>query len=71
MTAPGRHTDSWLDGVAEDDAVTIGYKIVGMAGRVKAMHSVIPGAQATWAFEMEDDRFSVVVTVSPPSSVKG
>ena len=69
MTTSQSSDDSWIEGVAEDDAVTIGYKIVEMAGRVKAMHGVLPGTQATWAFEIEDDRFSVVVTVAPPKSV--
>ena len=71
MTASHGSTDSWIDGVAEDDAVIIGYKIVEMAGRVKAMHQVLPGTQASWTFEIENDRFSVVVTVAPPSSAKG
>lgn len=46
-----------------EDAYAIASKIEEMADRVKQMHKAIPGAAATWGFEMDDTRFKVVVTV--------
>ena len=46
-----------------EDAYAIASKIEEMADRVKQMHKAIPGAAATWGFEMDNTRFKVVVTV--------
>lgn len=46
-----------------EDAYAIASKIEEMADRVKQMHKAIPGAEATWGFEIDDTRFKVVVTV--------
>ncbi|MFG1270803.1 hypothetical protein V5F40_22895 [Xanthobacter sp. DSM 14520] len=56
-------TDFTPDDLGADDAMTIGIRVVEMADRVKAMHTMLPGAQASWAFEMDGTRFGVVVTV--------
>lgn len=47
-----------------DDAYAIGVKVAEMADRVKIGDKVLPGAQAKWGFEMDGQRFEVVVTVS-------
>lgn len=49
--------------ISWDDAMAIASKITEMADRVRVAHAAIPGAQAIWAFEMNDKRFKVVVTV--------
>lgn len=56
-------TDFTPDDLGADDAMVVGIKVVEMADRVKAMHAMLPGAQASWAFEMDGTRFGVVVTV--------
>lgn len=52
-----------------EDAAAIGFKVAEMAERVQVMHTVLPGAQATWFFEADDVRFRVVVTVDEPAAV--
>lgn len=51
--------------LALSDAVALGTKLAEMADRVKVMHAVIPGAQASWGFDVDDTHFKVVVTVAP------
>jgi len=43
-------------------AAEIGRKVIEMADRLKAVLAAVPGCQATWSFEIDDDRFRVVVT---------
>lgn len=45
------------------EAADIGFKVAEMAERVQRMHALVPGSQASWAFEMDDVRFRVRVTV--------
>lgn len=45
-------------------AYEIGGKVVEMADRVRVAHRVAPGAEAHWAFEMDDVRYDVRVTVA-------
>jgi ferritin-like metal-binding protein YciE len=47
-----------------DDLIALGRKVEEMADRVKVVHAAMPGAQATWCFEIEDTRFRVVVRVA-------
>lgn len=47
-----------------DDASGIGFQIVEMADRVKAMHAIVPGAVARWKFKMDDIEYDVAVAVS-------
>lgn len=57
-----------------DEPDAIGEKIIEMADRVKVFHSVMPGSQATWVFEMDDVLFRVVVSVAerkPDAVVEG
>lgn len=54
-----------------EDQDEIASKIIEMADRVKVMHSVMPGAQATWVFELDDIEYRVVVSVNTPSTAKG
>lgn len=49
--------------IDDEDAVAIGRKVAEMADRAKAMDAILPGAQATWHFEVDDIRFKVVVAV--------
>lgn len=49
----------------DEDAIAIGLKIVEMADRLKPMHAVLPGTEATWAFQMDDQRFVVTMTMAP------
>lgn len=63
-------SDRAEDAVGYDAAADIGFKVVEMADRVKVLHIVIPGARASWAFEMDDIRYRVVVTVeTTPSDI--
>lgn len=57
--------------ISFDDAATIGFKIVEMADRVKIGNKHTPGAQARWAFEVDDDRFDVVVSLAPKAPDTG
>jgi len=52
--------DEWVD----DDtaAFRVGAKVIEAAERLKDVDAAIPGAQATWHFEIEDVRYRVVVT---------
>lgn len=54
----------------DEDAIVIGLKIVEMADRLKPMNAVIPGTEATWAFEMDDHRFVVSMTMAPKQEGK-
>lgn len=49
------------------DIEEIGEKIVEMTDRVKTVHAVSPGAQATWVLEVDDIRFKVAVSVDQPA----
>lgn len=46
------------------DASDIGRKIVEMADRVREIDPIVPGAAATWNFEIDDKKFHVAVTVA-------
>lgn len=59
-------SDDLTEDESTDDLIAVGEKVIEMAERVKTAHKVMPGAQATWAFEVEDDRFNVTVTVAEP-----
>lgn len=54
-----------------EDQDEIASKIIEMADRVKVMHSVLPGAQATWVFELDDTEYRVVVSVNTPNASSG
>ena len=56
--------------IDREDAAAIGFKVAEMAERVQVMHTVIPGARATWFFEADDVRFLVVVTVAAAEADK-
>lgn len=45
-------------------AERVGAKVIEAANRVAKMHQAIPGARATWHFEIDDARFCVCVTVA-------
>lgn len=47
----------------DEGALEVGRKVIEMADRAKAVHAAVPGAQAAWAFEIDDTRYRVVVTV--------
>jgi hypothetical protein len=49
------------------DAYAIGEKIVEMADRVRVGSKIVPGAQAKWGFEMDGDRFEVIVSLPTPT----
>lgn len=51
--------------IAIDDLIAVGMKVTEMADRAKAMHAVVPGAQAKWVLEIDDIRFNVVVSIAP------
>lgn len=51
--------------VSFEDAASLGFRIVEMAERLRRMNNILPGSQAKWAFEMDDVRFEVLLTVSP------
>ncbi|WP_126977449.1 hypothetical protein [Frigidibacter oleivorans] len=51
----------------EDDASEIGWKIIEMAERLRGMNSVVPGAVAKWAFEMDGRRYKVSIVVEDPT----
>lgn len=61
-------TDDDLDGVDREGAIAVGYKVIEMADRLKAVVGAVPGAQAKWFFEIDDCRFKVVLTVAEESS---
>jgi len=53
-------------GEVSDDiegASRIGAKIIEMADRLMPVQAVLPGAVATWAFEIDEVRFKVTVAV--------
>lgn len=50
--------------VDDEDVLAIGDKILEMADRVKVMHAACPGTVASWAFEMDGQRFAVRVSVA-------
>jgi hypothetical protein len=41
----------------------IGLKVLEMAERAKVMHTVVPGAQANWRFEIDGTRFCVSLII--------
>jgi hypothetical protein len=49
--------------LAIDDAAEIGFKIVEMADRVRKMHPMMAGTKASWNFELDGVRYSVLVGV--------
>ncbi|WP_375591028.1 hypothetical protein ABWH89_11065 [Hoeflea alexandrii] len=53
----------WTDGFGEEDVIAVGRKVIEMAERVKRVAAACPGAKATWAFEIEDTRYSVAVSL--------
>ncbi len=53
----------------DEDAIEIGRKIVEAADRLKVMHAVAPGAVAKWAFEMDDVRYEVAISVAKTQDV--
>lgn len=46
--------------------IDIGEKIIEMADVAREADVKVPGAQATWGFEMDDVQYRVVVTVVRP-----
>lgn len=50
--------------IDEEDAIAIGLKVVEMAERVRTMHLACPGSVAKWAFEMDDTRYVVRLSVA-------
>lgn len=54
-----------------EDQAEIASKIIEMADRVKVMHSVMPGAQATLVFELDDIAYRVVVSVNTTTKASG
>jgi len=52
--------------VSTADAIAIGLKVVEMADRVKAVHTMVPGARAVWTFEIDGERFRIVVEQERP-----
>lgn len=46
--------------------LAIGEKVIEMAERVKVIHSVTPGAVASWGFEMDGVRYQLTMTVGQP-----
>lgn len=56
-------SNDWLEGVDDQDAIAIGHKVIEMAGRAQNMHAVAPGSVASWAFEMDGQRFSLKLAV--------
>jgi hypothetical protein len=51
----------------DDAAYRVGAKVIEMAERLKDVAAAIPGARATWNFEIDDVRFHVAVTVAEPA----
>lgn len=49
--------------VAEEDLIILGSRVVEMADRLKVMASACPGTAASWAFEMEGQRFKLSMTL--------
>jgi len=48
---------------ADDAAVRIGRKVIEMADRITDVARALPGAQATWHFDIDDRRYKVIVTL--------
>lgn len=46
-----------------EDIYAIGLKVLEMAERAKVMHTVVPGAQADWRFEIDGTRFRVSLII--------
>jgi hypothetical protein len=57
--------------LAIDDAAQIGFKIVEMADRVRKIHQMAPSTKASWNFEMDGVRYSVLVGVMSVDSENG
>ena len=49
--------------IHDDDAITLGKRIMEMADRVMVADKFLPGAQAEWGFSADDVQFDVVVSV--------
>lgn len=56
----------WTD--EDTAALDIGRKVMQAADLVKVAHSTALGAEAHWAFEMDDVRYDVRVTVAGKAS---
>lgn len=54
--------DDILDDISSFDAEELGRKIIEMADRLDDVAAAVPGAQATYIFEMDDKRYKVVLT---------
>lgn len=52
------------DLVDPSDAMTMGYKLVEMAERIILASKFKPGCRASWSFDMDGQRFDVVVVAS-------
>lgn len=50
------------------DTEELGERIIEMAERVVVAHKVVPGAEATCSFELNDQVFQVIVRVKSSSS---
>lgn len=61
----GFESDYPIHGIDDEGAIAIGSKVVEMADRLKVVSAVVPGAQVTWAFELDGTRFKVTVRVDP------
>lgn len=61
MGAKAEMLDDFLSGFDDDQLVAIGSKIAEMAWRAAMLDRTIPGARATWGFEIDGEAFRVSV----------
>ncbi len=55
--------------IDDEDAIELGRKVAEMAARVRKIDQMVPGARATWFFEVDDVRFKVAVVVDRETDV--